>query len=146
MDNKRLLQIILIVIFSVALVYLIYGTFFKDGPRFAKSTVVGTKEVSTDPLEVPLDQIIINLGRGPYSFLKAEISLKAYDSYGAKQIMQKKEMVRRLVLNLASRADGEELATERGKEEFKKILMDSVNDQLGLNVQAIYYRNFVLAQ
>ena len=146
MSTKRLLQIIMTVILSVAFVYLVYGTFFKDGPRFGKATSLGKNEVSTDPLEVPMDQIIINLGKGSYSFLKAELSLKAHDRTGAKQIIENSEMIRRLVLNIAARTDGEELATDRGKQEFKQELIKSINDQLGLNVQAIYFRNFVLAK
>lgn len=146
MNGKRVLKITLIVLASVAFIYLVYGTFFKDGPRFGTATSLGTSKVSTDPLEVPLDQIIINLGKGPYSFLKAEISFKAYNSSGKDLIVENSEMVRRLVLNLASRTDGTELATDRGKQEFKQSLIKAVNEQLGLNVEAVYFRNFVLAR
>ena len=146
MNSKRIIQIILLVIASVGFVYMIYGTFFKEGPRFGKATFSKSLKVSTDPLEVALDSIVINLGKGPYSYLKVEISLKAYDSLGKKDIDQNSALVRRLILQLSSQQDGNELATDQGKQAFKREIQEVLNDQLRLNVEAVYFRNFVLAR
>lgn len=63
-----------------------------------------------------------------------------------KNIKQNKELLRRLILQLASREDGDVLSTPAGKEAFKERIRDEAQSQLGLNLNAIYFRNFVLAE
>jgi flagellar basal body-associated protein FliL len=49
-------------------------------------------------------------------------------------------------LQLASREDGNVLATPNGKEAFKELIKNEAKNQLGLNLNAVYFRNFVLAE
>ncbi|MBE0495585.1 MAG: flagellar basal body-associated FliL family protein [Campylobacterales bacterium] len=146
MGGYRVSKITIFVILAVSIVYLIYGTFFKEGPRFGVGAMPSSVRGSTDPLETGLDQILINLSKGQYSFLKAEIAVKAENRAAKAEIDRLREPLRRLVLNIASKEDGEILATPQGKEQFKARIIQEARQQLGLELEGVYFQNFVLAR
>ena len=135
MGGYRVSRTVAIVLLLVAVVYLIYGTFFKDGPRFGTANLASKSRVSTDPLETGLDQVIINLSKGQYSFLKAEIAVKAPNTAAKAQIDRHREPLRRLVLMIASEEDGDALVTSQGKEQFKQRIIKEAQAQLGLTLE-----------
>lgn len=152
MSGYRVGNIALFVAIVVAIVYIIYGAFFKEGIKSSSSTFSFAPQAKSEPKpiinpnEIGLEQILINLGKGHYSYLKAEISVEAPSKAETKNIKQNKELLRRLILQLASREDGDVLSTPAGKEAFKERIRDEAQSQLGLNLNAIYFRNFVLAE
>jgi len=146
MGGYRVSKIVAMVLLLVAVVYLIYGTFFKEGPRFGTANLASKSRVSTDPLETGLDQILINLSKGQYSFLKAEIAVKAPNAAAKAQIDRHREPLRRLVLMIASEEDGDALVTSQGKEQFKQRIIKEAQAQLGLTLEGVYFQNFVLAR
>jgi flagellar basal body-associated protein FliL len=152
MSGYRVGNIALFVAIVVAIVYIIYGAFFKGGIKSSSSTFSFAPQAKSEPKpiinpnEIGLEQILINLGKGQYSYLKAEISVEAPSKAETKNIKQNKELLRRLILQLASREDGDVLSTPAGKEAFKERIRDEAQNQLGLNLNAIYFRNFVLAE
>jgi flagellar basal body-associated protein FliL len=152
MSGYRVGNIALIVAIMVAFVYIIYGSFFKESTKssssmfsFAPSSKTEPKPI-TNPNEVGLEQILINLGKGEYRFLKAEISVEAPSKNDVKQIQKSQEALRRMVLHLASQEDVNALATPSGKEAFKARIIKEAETQLGLRLNAVYFRNFVLAE
>jgi len=152
MSNYRVGNIALIVAILVALIYIIYGTFFKQ--TFSSSSSMfsfappnrSAPKPITNPNEIGLDQILINLGKGDFRFLKAEISVEAPSKNDAKEAQKNKEALRRMVLHLASQEDGTILATPAGKEAFKERIISEARMQLGLRLSGVYFRNFVLAE
>lgn len=150
MSGYRVGNIALIVAIAVAFIYIIYGAFFKESSgtsmfSFAPSNRSEPKPI-VNPNEVGLEQILINLGKGDFRFLKAELSVEAPSKSETKNILKNKESLRRLILQLASREDGNVLATPNGKEAFKELIKNEAKNQLGLNLNAVYFRNFVLAE
>jgi len=146
MGGYKVGKIALVVVIVVAMTYLIYGTFFKEGPRFGVGAKPASARLSTDPLETGLDQILINLSKGPYSFLKAEIAVKAGNRAAKAEVDRLREPLRRLVLHIASAEDGDVLATPQGKEQFKERIKQEARQQLGLELEGVYFQNFVLAR
>lgn len=152
MSGYRVGNIALMVAILVVFVYIIYGSFFKEKSSSSSSMFSFAPSAKTEPKpimnpnEIGLEQILINLGKGEFRFLKAEISVEASSSAHTKQIQKNKEALRRLVLNLASHEDGNILATPAGKEAFKTLIINEARIQLGLRLDAVYFRNFVLAE
>ena len=145
MERNKVSKIVMGIIIAVTLTYIIYGTFFKSGPNFGFNSMSISK-VSTDPLEVALDNMVINLGKGQFSYVKAEFSIKTGSKSSSKVLSQNREGVRRLILSILSRQDGDELVTDKGKQMLKKLISESINEQIGIQVEDVYFRNFVLAK
>jgi len=137
---------------AVAIIYLIYGAFFKENSQSNQSMFGFTPQTKSEPKpitnsnEVGLEQILINLGKGDFRFLKAEISVEGPSKSDTKNIQKNKEALRRMILSLASHEDGNILATPSGKEAFKDKIVNESRVQLGLKINAVYFRNFVLAE
>ena len=147
MNAYRASKIALAVALSVLLIYVIYGTFFKDGPKQFGLAINGApKKESTNPLETNLDQILINLSQGQFSHLKAEIAVTSGSKQSKKDVEEYKEGLRRMVLLIASKEDGDALATPEGKAQFKARIKEEARRQMGIELEDVYFRNFVLAR
>lgn len=153
MTGYRVGNIALAVAIAVIVVYMIYGSFIKENPLRQTNKMFGvvgkskpTLREIVNPDEVALEQILINLGKGDFRFLKAEISVEADNKSEAKKIKDNNEALRRLILFIASKEDGNRLATPSGKDAFKKRIIEDSRSKLGLNISSIHFRNFVLAE
>ncbi len=153
MTGYRVGNIALAVAIIVIITYAIYGSFFKENP-LRNNRAFGTtgQEIRpslrkiVNPDEVALEQILINLGKGDFRFLKAEISVEGETKVEVQKIKDNHEALRRLVLHIASKEDGNLLATPNGKEAFKSRIIQDAKTRLGLNISYIHFRNFVLAE
>ncbi len=155
MNGTKVLKISIAVIISVALIYFIvyifiYGdkstsaNYKKFGQTVARSDN-SSSTLGTDPTEVPLDGILINLRGGKYKYMKADLSLKMNSVSEKKDIEKNISYIRDLVLRYSATKNSDELETEKGKEKFKQELKDIIYDKFGYEVEAVYFRNFVLA-
>jgi len=152
MSAYRVLKIALFVAVTVIIIYAIYGAFFKDSIGRSKSTFsfeepkkYELKPIS-NPYEVSLNQILINLGEGDFRYLKSEISVEAPTKQDVKLIQENREILRRLVLEIASHENADHLITPEGKEAFKQRIIDEARMKLGLRISSVYFRNFILAE
>lgn len=137
MGNKKTFQFLFMLVFMVGIIYVLYATFFgKD---------LDSKG-STNPNELALDTIVIEVQGGAFSFLKADISLEGVDKVNAKLLKANHEQIRRLLLNLSSQEDGGELLQDTYKKIFKKKIKNEINQRFGIKVGSVYFRNFVLAK
>ncbi|MCK9546457.1 MAG: flagellar basal body-associated FliL family protein [Sulfurospirillaceae bacterium] len=154
MSGVRVGNIALAVAIIVIVIYLIYGSLASENPlrktkAFDFASDKNPRRVLQEvvnPLEVPLDQIMINLGKGDYRVLKATFSVEAHNEHEVSKIRANEEALRRIILNVASSEDGNKLATDKGKEEFKDKIINSARSSLGLNIRYLHFRNFVLAK
>jgi flagellar basal body-associated protein FliL len=146
MNAYRASKIALVVALVVLMIYTIYGAFFKDGPQFGLAINGSPKKESTNPLETNLNQILINLPQGEFGYLKAEIAVTSSSKEGKKNVEAYQEGLRRLVLQIASREDGDALATPEGKAQFKARIKEAARQEMGIELEDVYFRNFVLAR
>jgi len=152
---EKILKISMIVILLVAIIYLIVGTFFtsnaKTGTKFdgfGQMVSPGTKasSKSTDKLEVTLDKILINMSSGQYNYMKSDISFKMKDEKNKERIKENMPRIRDTILRFSASQDSDKLATDEGKQEYKKNIKDIIYESYGIEVNDIYFRNFVLAR
>ncbi len=152
---NKILKISAIVILLVALTYMIVGTFFMNSSKtstefsgFGKmvSRVPNALSRSTDELEVALDKILINLNSGEYKYIKADISFKMRDEENKDKLVNNMSSVRNAVLRFTSGLNSDILATEQGKQQYKEDLKAMLSNSFGYEVEAVYFRNFVLAR
>ncbi|WP_458700517.1 flagellar basal body-associated protein FliL [Sulfurospirillum sp. 1307] len=149
----KILKISLVVILLVAIVYMIVALFFANSSKvnskyksFGSVVSPSSSYVSKDELEVPLEKILIGLHKGPYKYMKAEISLRMKDKNSKKSIEKALPRVRDILLRYSSAQDSAKLATTKGKEDYKEGVKNVLYDTLGVEVEGVYFRNFVLAQ
>lgn|GEM_PF-599069 len=154
---KKILKISLIVILVVTIIYLIVGLFFLNNTKSSKKyggfgNVVapggrltsGTS--STDKLDVNLDKILINLRSGQYEYMKADMTFHMDDENQKEKLIKNMPKVRDAILRFSASQDSDKLSTSAGKEEYKKKVKDLLYNEFGYKIDAIYFRNFVLAQ
>jgi len=152
--GKIILRISIIVVLLVAITYIIVGTFFQSnattnsqfsgfGQMVAPSTK--TNSTSTDASEVSLDKVLINMHSGQYKYMKADMSFKMKDKKNADKVKKNMPYIRETVLRFSSSQNSNNLATDKGKQQYKEDLKKILNDTYGIQVQDIYFRNFVLA-
>ncbi len=155
MDSIKALKISALVVVLVALVYLIVKIFiYGDSStkvnyqKFGNSVVrdAKTSTEGTDPRDVAVDGILINIGGNQYQYMKSDMTFKMKNRSDKKAIEKNIRAVRDLILRYTSSIKGGDLETQSGKEEYKKALIDLIYNNFGYEVQAIYFRNFVLAQ
>lgn len=154
MDFGKIFKISLIVILLVAIVYLIVGAFFMSSTKSTEFGSFGnmvspssrTSTLSTDKLEVNLDKILINMRSGQYRYMKADMSFKMANESQKSDLIKNMPRVRDTILRFASSQDSDLLKTPQGKEEFKKNLANLLEEDYGYNIEAVYFRDFVLAQ
>jgi len=150
---EKILKISAVVILVVAIIYLIVGTFFNSSAKTSTefggfgqmvSSKVGSR--STDKLEVALDKVLINMISGQYRYMKADISFKMKNEKDTEQLKKNMTYIRDTILRFSASQDSDKLSTDEGKQQFKKDLKDIIYESYGLEIEQIYFRNFVLAQ
>lgn len=153
-ELSKILKISAIVVLAVAIVYLIVGMFFlgenksSEFGTFGKVVKPGQQRSvsSTDELEVNLDKVLINMRSGKYKYMKADMSFKMKDSTHKKALIKNMPRIRDAILRYSASKDSDKMITPEGKEQFKKDVQDIIYDNYGYQIDAIYFRNFVLAQ
>jgi len=142
---NNILKIAISVIVLVALTYIIVGTFFMNDSKtntkfggFGKMVAPGGKSttVSTNKLEVSIDKILINMHSGNYKYMKADMAFKMKDSKNKDN----------LVKSMPQTQDSDKLSTPEGKKQYKEDLKDLIYESYGLDIEDIYFRDFVLAK
>jgi flagellar basal body-associated protein FliL len=157
MGSNKVLKISIGIVLVVALTYGILSMFFgnKSGTNtkfsgFGKVMVPSsrskTSTVSTNKLDVNLDTILAPLSKGDYRYMKADISFKMSNKQNKEALMSNMSQTRNVVLRFSATRDSNKLATERGKEKYKKDLKNVISDNLGYQIDGVYFRNFVLAK
>ncbi len=155
MNGSKALKISIVIIVLVVSVYFLVDTFiYSDKQARVKyqnfsQQVSRTSKISTegtDPAEVSLSGILINLKGGQYHYLKADMSFKMKDKNDKSDIQKNIQQVRDLVLRYTTTIDSSQLVTTKGKEEYKQGLKKVINDTFGYKIEDIYFRNFVLAE
>lgn len=151
---KRIFKISLAIIVIVAIIYIIVGTFFSGGKStntnfdgFGNSvakTPSSTK--STDDMEVALDKILINMQKGEFRYMKADMSLKAASPSDKEALQDSMPRVRDMILRFSSNQDSDDLMSNEGKQEYKAQLKEMLRDTMDINVEDVYFRDFVLAR
>ena len=152
---EKILKISAVVVLLVAATYLIVGTFFTksvdtntqfDG--FGKMVAPGAKSSSksTDKLEVTLDKVLINMSSGTYKYMKSDMSFKMKDEKNRDQIKENMPRIRDTILRFSASQDSNKLSTDEGKQEYKEDIKDIIYESYGIEVDDIYFRNFVLAR
>ena len=155
MNEMKALKISALVVVLVALIYLIVKVFIYGDSgtkvnyqKFGKS-VARNKKISTEgtnPADVAIDGILINIGGNQYQYMKSDMTFKMKNKSDKKAIEKNIQAVRDLILRYTSTKKGSSLVTQQGKQEYKKELINLIYRSFGYEVQAIYFRNFVLAQ
>jgi flagellar basal body-associated protein FliL len=152
---NNILKIIIGVIIAVALIYAIVGTFFmSDGKTNTNFSGFGnmvapnrdSSTVSTDKLEVNVDEILINMRSGNYKYMKADMSFKMKDKSNKDALVKNMPYIRDTILRFSSNQNSNKLATSQGKQQYKQDLKDLIYESYGLSIDDIYFRNFVLAK
>ncbi|WP_024954444.1 flagellar basal body-associated FliL family protein [Sulfurospirillum arcachonense] len=152
---NKILKISALVIILVALTYLIVGTFFMKssktntsfggfGKMVAPGSTMSTK--STDKLEVSMDKILINMSKGPYKYMKADMAFKMKDESSRDELIEKMPYIRDTVLRFSSNQDSAQLATDKGKQQYKADLQNVIYDSFGIEIENVYFSDFVLAK
>jgi len=152
---NKILKIVIIVIASVALIYVIVGTFFMSDSKtntqfggFGKMVKPSGKSntVSSDKLEVSVDKILINMHSGSYKYMKADMAFKMKDEKNRDALKKNMPYIRDTILRFSSTQDSNKLSTPAGKQQYKKDLKDLIYESYGLDIEDIYFRDFVLAK
>jgi len=152
--GKIILRVSIIVVLLVAITYIIVDVLFQSnastntqfsgfGKMVAPSTQ--TNSTSTDKTEVSLDKVLINMHSGQYKYMKADMSFKMKDVKNADQVKKNMPYIRETVLKFSSTQNSNNLATDKGKQQYKADLQKVLNDTYGIQIKDIYFRNFVLA-
>lgn len=152
---EKILKISAVVILLVALTYLIVGTFFmKDSKTntsfggFGKMVAPGSNlsTVSNDKLEVSIDKVLINMSAGPYKYMKADMAFKMKNEKNKSQLVKNMPYIRDTILRFSSNQDSSKLATDAGKQQYKADLKDLIYESYGIEIDNVYFRDFVLAK
>jgi len=152
---EKILKVSAIVILAVAAIYIIVATFFTSGAKtstefggFGKMVAPGSKasSKSTDKLEVTLDKVLINMSSGQYKYMKSDMSFKMKDEKNRDQIKKSMPQIRDTILRFSGNQNSDKLSTDEGKQQYKKDLKDLIYESYGLEIDDIYFRNFVLAR
>ncbi len=131
---QKILKLLIGLLALILIVLLMYGIFLKDKLD---------KEDSTDTNIVKLDTITTSLQGGTYHFLKVDLSLHSQTQ--SSELRAYMPQVRRTVLNLAMKQNGEVLLRNDGKKAFKQQIKTAILKQYGIQVQDVYFNNFVMA-
>lgn len=152
---KKVLKISAVVILVVVFIYMLVWFFFLNDSKssgnygnFGKMVAGGGKAstVSTDKTEVNLDKVLINMRSGKYQYMKADMTFNMANEDQKEQLIANMPRIRDTILRYAASQDSDKLATPQGKDEFKANLKEVIEDTYGYSIDAIYFRNFVLAQ
>lgn len=101
--------------------------------------------ISTDPKEVSLDTIYINIRSPKYKIMKADIALVVKNQSSKKVLQGNMESVRNAVLQYLNAMDSSGLETNAGKERLKEELTEMLESSFGQPIETIYLKNFILS-
>jgi flagellar basal body-associated protein FliL len=152
---EKILKISIVVVLLVAITYLIVGTFFMNdsktntnfggfGQMVAPSGNSNT--ISSDKLEVSVDKILINMHSGSYKYMKSDMAFKMKNEKDKDAIVKAMPHIRDTILRFSSNQDSNALATSEGKQQYKEDLKDIIYESYGLEIEQVYFRDFVLAK
>lgn len=106
---------------------------------------VKVTNISTDPNELSVDRIFINLRSNKYKILKADIAVKMKTSAGKKALQSDMNNVRNALLQYIASIDANSLDTPKGKEKLKNELLDVLEESFGYEIESIYWKNIILS-
>ena len=101
--------------------------------------------ISTDPTELSLDTIFINIRSSKYKIFKADIAFKMKNERDKKALDKNMENVRNALLQYLATMDANNLDTVKGKEQLKLDLIDMMESSFGYKIETIYFKNIILS-
>ena len=134
--NTQIIASVVAVFLAILLVIKVIGL-GDDGGVASSKTSLSDKEVS-------LDSVLISINSDKYTMLKADFSVIMAKPSDKKNLEKSMESVRQTVLKYLFSADSKSLHTEKGKEALKEELIEVLEERFGYDVEAIYFKNFVL--
>lgn len=152
---NRILKISIVVVLCVALIYLVVATFFStstsvnskfSGFGSMVSPSSGSSTKGTDELEVSVDRILVNISKGEFKYMKADMSFKMKNDRNKEDLEKNMPNIRDLIIRFSSSQDGDALATDAGKQKYKKDIKEMIQDRYGHEIEDIYFRDFVLSR
>ncbi len=149
MHNDKVIKISLIFVTLMVIVgFLGIKLVLKDDMKYhytSSPTVKKATNTSTDPSELSLDTINININSSKYRLLRADIALKMRVPEGKKALQLNMEAVRNLLLKYLNSMDANGLESVEGKERLKAKITEMIEDAFGQKVEAVYLKNFILS-
>lgn len=149
MLKDKILRISLIFIAALIVVGIVTINFIiKDDSQPTYTSSPKTQKVtnvSTDTKELSLDTIFITIRSDKYRILKADFAFKMKRESDRKALQNNMENVRNALLQFLASMDANRLNTERGKEALKVDLIDLIEERFGYQVEAVYFKNFILS-
>ena len=115
-------------------------------PSYTSSpTTVKATNISTDPKELSLDTIFINIKSEKYKIFKADMALKMKSINDKKALDKNMENVRNAILQYLATMDSSKIDTVKGKEQLKLDLIEMLEDSFGYRIETIYFKNIILS-
>ncbi len=156
MESNKVLKISIVIVMVVAVTYGILSMFLSESSNlntkfggFGKVMAPSSSKKSpksTDELEVSIDKVLVGMSKGPYKYMKADMSFKMSDEKSKDGLQDNMAQARNVILRFSSSQDSSQLATDSGKQKYKEDLKEVLSDNLGYQVDDVYFRNFVLAE
>lgn len=147
--NKKLISISLwsIVLVVIGLLIFLKVAVLEDSKSLGNSFTLGSAKPSiqsTDPNEVNLDNIVINIRSDNYKILKADFGLKFKNKNSQKALEENINAVRSAILQHITIMDSNLLHTEKGKELLKQSLIELLEEKYGFQIETLFFKNFIL--
>lgn len=148
MNNKLIsLSLWAIVIAVVGVIIVLKVAVLENGKSLGQSISLGNSKVSiqsTDPDEVGLDNIVINIRSDNYKILKADFGLKLKNKSSQKTLEENMYAIRSAILQHITIMDSNLLHTEKGKELLKQSLIELLEEKYGLKIETLFFKTFIL--
>lgn len=149
MQNDKVLKISIVIIFGLVLIgFFAIHSLLNDenAPMYTSSpATVKVTNTSSDPMELSLDTIFINIHAQKYKILKADIAFKMKTSGDKKILKNNTDGMRNAILQYVAFMDANQLDTEKGKDKLKQDLIDLMNERFSAQVETVYFKNFILS-
>lgn len=149
MRNDLLLKVslaILVVLMILAFITIKFILNDSPAPMYTSSpSQIKVSNMSTDPLELSLDTIFINIHASKYKMLKIDLAFKMKSSSDKKRLSGNIDNVRNAILQYLAFMDANNLDTEKGKENLKQDLIDLMGDNFSARVEAVYFKNIIIS-
>jgi len=148
MFNEKLLRLslmfiaFLIVLGTVTIKFMLN----EESPHYTDSPKqVRVSNASTDTKEVSLDTLFIPIRSEKYKILKADFALKLSKESDKKALQNNMDNVRNAILQYLASIDANKLGTPKGKEALKGEIISLLQESFGYEIEAIYFKNFILS-
>ncbi|MDD2383471.1 MAG: flagellar basal body-associated FliL family protein [Sulfurospirillaceae bacterium] len=149
MRNDLLLKVSLAILVALMILGFITIKFILNDsptPMYTSSpSQIKVSNMSTDPLELSLDTIFINIHASKYKMLKIDLAFKMKSSSDKKRLSGNIENVRNAILQYLAFMDANNLDTEKGKENLKQDLIDLMGNNFSARVEAVYFKNIIIS-